>query len=204
MSPSKISNISPDSVVNSVTTRTKTTQYPNKTSPKKTIHIHKWLRASFRVFIKASAREDGFFQLSPIRCRGGGTWQRGIPRHRCRFGQGVRRPTLTVQGWHRRQSEQNSNLRPCPILQASWCRSRISSHLKVLWAECGSSPPAASFPTVEFYGHRPASGALRCFSNFYEHPRFDSVVRRRGGGRRRTATSCAGHVHRKGHHAVQG
>jgi ribA/ribD-fused uncharacterized protein len=44
------------------------------------------------------------------------------------------------------------------------------SHLKALWAECGSSPPAASFPTVEFYGHRPASGALRCFSNFYEHP----------------------------------
>ena len=135
---------------------------------------------------------------------GTGTWQRGIPRHRCRFGQGARRPTLTVQGLAAPPIEQNSNLRPCPILQASWCRSRISSHLKVLWAECGSSPPAASFPTVEFYGHRPASGALRCFSNFYEHPRFDSVVRRRGGGRRRTATSCAGHVHRKGHHAVQG
>jgi ribA/ribD-fused uncharacterized protein len=50
------------------------------------------------------------------------------------------------------------------------------SQLKALWAECGSSPPAESFPTVEFYGHRPASGALRCFSNFYEHPPFDFVV----------------------------
>jgi hypothetical protein len=61
------------------------------------------------------------------------------------------------------------NLRPCPILPAPMVQ---VSHLKALWAEFGSSPPAASFPTVEFYGYRPASGALRCFSNFYEHPPF--------------------------------
>ena len=57
---------------------------------------------------------------------GTGTWQRGIPRHRCRFGQGARRPTLTVQGLAAPPIEQNPNLRPCPILPAPWCRSRIS------------------------------------------------------------------------------
>ena len=69
------------------------------------------------------------------------------------------------------QMEQKSNLRLCPILPMVQV-----SQLKALWAECGSSPPAASIPTVEFYGHRPASGALRCFSNFYEHSPFDFVV----------------------------
>jgi ribA/ribD-fused uncharacterized protein len=69
--------------------------------------------------------------------------------------------------------DQNSNLRPCPAKPAPMVQ---VSQLKALWAECGSSPPAESFPTVEFYGHRPASGALRCFSNFYEHPPFDFVV----------------------------